>query len=73
MNATNLSISELPARVQEALRRGETVTVSGEAGKIGEVVPVALARRRLGAMAGTARLIGDIESPIDEPWEVLQK
>ena len=69
--ATNLRLAELPARVQAALRRGETVAISGDEGKVAELVPFIVPKRKLGTMAGMATILGDIEGPMDEPWEAM--
>lgn len=71
--ATNLKLEELPPRVRAALERGETVAISGAEGTVGELVPFVGAKRRLGALAGQARLHGDIEAPTNEPWEALHE
>jgi hypothetical protein len=71
--ATKLTLEELPPRVRAALLRGETIAISGAAGKVGELVPLLGAKRRLGALAGQSVLLGDIEAPTNEPWEALQE
>lgn len=73
VKATNLNLEELPPRVRAALERGETVAISGAEGKVAELVPFVPAKRRLGALAGQAVLLGDIESPTNEPWEAMQE
>ena len=69
--ATNLKLEELPPRVRAALQRGETVAISGAAGKVAELVPFLRAKRRLGALAGQSVLVGDIEAPTNEAWEAM--
>lgn len=73
VKATNLKLEELPPRVQAALKRGETVAISGAEGKVAELVPFLRAKRRLGALAGQSVLLGDIEAPTNEPWEAMQE
>jgi antitoxin (DNA-binding transcriptional repressor) of toxin-antitoxin stability system len=73
VKATNLKLEELPPRVQAALKRGETVAISGAEGKVAELVPFVRAKRRLGALAGQSVLLGDIEAPTNEPWEAMQE
>ena len=69
--ATNLRLAELPPRVQAALRRGEIVAISGDEGKVAELVPMVLPKRKLGTMLGSVQ--GDTLSPTDEPWEAMQE
>jgi prevent-host-death family protein len=46
------------------------ITKRGE--PVAKLVPVRTERRPLlGSMTGTARTLGDIVSPLDEPWTVL--
>lgn len=71
--ATNLKLEDLPARVRAALKRRETVVISGAEGKLAELVPFLRARRRLGALAGQSVFLGDIEAPTNEPWEAMQE
>jgi len=59
--------------VSPPIARGETVVVSGAEGKVGELIPLGPAKRRLGALAGQSVLLGDIEGPTNEPWEVMQE
>lgn len=73
VKATNLKLEELPPRVRAALKRGETVAISGAEGKVAEVVPFLRAKRRLGVLAGQSVLLGDIETPTNEPWEAMQE
>ena len=73
VNATSLKLEELPPRVRAALKRGETVAISGAEGKVAELVPFLRAKRRLGALAGQSVLLGDIEAPTNEPWEAMQE
>lgn len=73
IKATNLKMEELPPRVQPALKRGETVAISGAAGQVAELVPLPRAKRRLGALAGQSVLLGDIEAPTNEAWVAMQE
>ena len=40
---------------------------------VARMVPVSIERRPLlGSMKGTVKVLGDIVSPLDEPWEALE-
>ena len=64
--------------VLEGVRRtGEPVLVTKRGKPVAEVVPPSAGRggkRELGTMAGTARIVGDIISPVVDPeeWEALR-
>lgn len=50
---------------------GETITVTKRGRPVVRMVPVIEdAPPFVGRLAGTATFIGDIVSPIDEPWDV---
>lgn len=70
--ATCLEVLERVRRTRKAV----LVTRFGE--PIAEVTPPSISKRKgewLGSMAGTARIKGDIISPVSDvaDWEVLQK
>ena len=70
--ATCLEVLERVRRTRKPIR----VTRFGE--PIADVAPPSITKRtgsRLGAMAGTARIKGDIVSPVSKPedWDVLKK
>ena len=70
--ATCLEVLERVRRTRKPIR----VTRFGE--PVAEVTPPSIPKRkgnRLGSMVGTARIKGDIVSPVGDPndWEVLKK
>jgi prevent-host-death family protein len=76
-----LAISEFKATclavLEEVRASGEPVLVTKRGEPIAEVVPPsrpAGGKRRLGGMVGTARITGDIVSPVvaEDEWEVLR-
>ena len=74
----NISTEELSQRLQTLLieveRTKTPLTVIHE-GKPLVVIHPAIAetkRSPCGVMKGTAEILGDIVTPVDEPWEVLQ-
>lgn len=75
-----LSVSEFKATclaVMERVRRtGEPVLVTKRGEPLAEVVPAsrpAGAKRRLGALAGSGHIVGDITSPVagERDWEAF--
>lgn len=80
MRVETLAISEFKATclaVLERVRRtGEPVLVTRRGVPVAEIVPVSrpnAGARKLGAMEGTGRLIGDVMSPAvtEDEWEGL--
>lgn len=76
-----LAISEFKATclaVLERVRRtGEPVLVTRRGEPVAEIVPVSRpseGRRKLGAMQGTARIVGDVIGPVvaEDEWEALE-
>ncbi len=74
----SLAVSEFKATclaVMEAVRRtGEPVLVTKRGEPLAEVVPAsrpAVGKRRLGALAGSGRIVGDITAPVvgERDWE----
>lgn len=76
----SIAISEFKATclavLEEVRRTGHPVLVTKRGQPIAEIVPAsrpADVKRRLGTLAGTARIVGDIISPAvdEEEWEQL--
>jgi prevent-host-death family protein len=77
-----IAISKFKATCLEVLERvrrtRKTILVTRFGEPVAEVTPPSVSKRkgsRLGAMVGTARIKGDIVSPVVDPdeWEVLKK
>jgi prevent-host-death family protein len=70
--------SEFKARclalMDEVARTGEPVLITKKGKPIAELRPLSSLRRKtpLGAHKGLVEIRGDIVSPLDEPWEVLE-
>ena len=71
---TRVKIGEFRDRASELIRRaagGETIVILNRDRAVAKIVPVRSAGRSgtglLGALRGTARIRGDIESPIAPP------
>ncbi len=53
-------------------RRGEYI-ITKRGAPIARLVPIDMVRRPLlGSMTGTVRTLGDLITPIDEPWDALE-
>ena len=60
------------AIMEEVRERGGEYVITKRGKPVAKLVPIATDRRPLfGSMAGTGRTLGDIISPLDEPWEAL--
>jgi antitoxin (DNA-binding transcriptional repressor) of toxin-antitoxin stability system len=73
---TRVKIGEFRDRASELIRRaagGETVVILNRDRAVAKIVPMRPTKRSrsglLGAMQGTARIVGDIETPIARPEE----
>ena len=61
------------ALMDEVRDRGGEYVVTKRGVPVAKLVPVRTVRRALrGSMKGTVKLLGDIISPLDEPWEALE-
>ena len=64
------------ALLDKVEKTGEPIRVTKRGKPIAQLVPVAPAGKRqiMGCMAGTAKIVGDIESPAIDPadWDVLK-
>ena len=72
-----ISAGEFKARclaiMDEVRDRGGEYVITKRGVPVAKLVPVRAERRRLlGSMKGTVRVLGDIISPLDEPWEALE-
>ena len=72
--AKTMAAGEFKAKCLEVLDRvadtGEPVIVTKRGRPVAQVAPVAKKPRTLfGFMKGEMRIVGDIVSPLDEPWE----
>jgi hypothetical protein len=73
-----ITIDELPESVQQILvevaesNNPVTITRAGSPLVILRAAKSSHVRAPFGAMEGTGEILGDILSPLDEPWEVLQ-
>lgn len=76
-----IAISKFKARclaiLENVRRSGEPVLVTRFGKPVAEIMPprsAEIARRQLGRMAGTGRIIGDIISPVadEADWEALK-
>jgi prevent-host-death family protein len=71
-----ISAGEFKARclalMDEVRDRGGEYVITKRGAAVAKLVPIRQKRRRLlGSMKGTVRVLGDIISPLDEPWEAL--
>jgi len=71
-----ISAGEFKARclalMDEVRDRGGEYVITKRGAAVAKLVPVRQKRRRLlGSMKGTVTVLGDIISPLDEPWEAL--
>ena len=69
-----VKVGEFRDRASEFIRRaagGETIVILNRDREVAKIVPIATKSRRrgrlVGALAGTARILGDIEAPIAAP------
>ena len=71
-----LSAGKFKARclaiMEEVRERGGEYVITKRGTPVAKLVPMPVTRRPLlGSMKGTGRTLGDIVSPLDEPWEAL--
>ena len=71
-----ISAGEFKARclalMDEVRDRGGEYVITKRGTAVAKLVPIRRKRRRLlGSMKGTVTVLGDIISPLDEPWEAL--
>jgi prevent-host-death family protein len=63
------------ALLDKVEKTGEPIRITKRGKPVAQLVPIGLPgkRRLMGCMEGTARIVGDIESPVVDPtdWEVL--
>ena len=60
------------ALMDELQERGGEYIITKRGVPVAKLVPVRVERRPLlGSMKGTLRTLGDIVSPLDEPWDAL--
>ena len=65
-----LTLAEVQADLEglvDNAARGETIPITQKGQIVAEIRP-AVARGKLGRMAGTVSFFGDVVQPIDEPW-----
>ena len=72
-----ISAGEFKARclalMDEVRDRGGEYVITKRGVAVAKLVPVRRTRRKLlGSMRGTVTVLGDIISPLEEPWEVLE-
>ena len=72
----DISAGEFKARclalMDEVRDRGGEYVITKRGAAVAKLVPFRQKRRRLlGSMKGTVTVLGDIISPLDEPWEAL--
>lgn len=61
------------ALMDEVARTGEPVLVTKRGRPVAELRPVqGPPRRAIGFLKGRLEIVGDIVSPLDEPWEALE-
>ena len=61
------------ALMDEVARTGGQYVITKRGVPVARLLPASLERRPfLGSMKGTVTTLGDIVSPIDEPWDVLR-
>ena len=61
------------ALMDEVRDRGGEYVITKRGAPVAKLVPVRTERRPLrGSMKGTVKVLGDIISPVDEPWEALE-
>ena len=61
------------ALMDEVRDRGGEYVITKRGIAVARLVPVRTTRRLLrGSMKGTVKVLGDIISPLDEPWEALE-
>jgi prevent-host-death family protein len=60
--------------MDDVRERGGEYVITKRGVPVARLVPVRAVKRRklLGSMKGTVRTLGDIVSPLDEPWEALE-
>jgi prevent-host-death family protein len=73
----SISAAEFKARclsiMEEVRERGGEYVITKRGTPVAKLVPIPVERRPLfGSMKGTGRTLGDIVSPLDEPWEALE-
>ncbi len=71
-----VSAGEFKARclalMDEVRDRGGEYVITKRGAPVAKLVPVHTEQRTLlGSMKGTVKVVGDIVSPLDEPWEAL--
>ena len=72
-----ISAGEFKARclalMDEVRDRGGEYIITKRGVPVARLLPVRIERRSLlGSMKGTVKVLGDIVSPLDEPWEALE-
>jgi prevent-host-death family protein len=72
-----VSAGEFKARclalMDEVRDRGGEYIITKRGEPVAKLVPIRTERRPLlGSMKGTVKVLGDIVSPLDEPWEALE-
>ncbi len=71
-----ISAGEFKARclaiMEDVREHGGEYVITKRGTPVAKLVPIPVERRPLfGSMKGTGRTLGDIVSPLDEPWEAL--
>lgn len=76
-SSREISAGEFKARclalMDEVRDRGGEYVITKRGAPVAKLVPFRVERRPLlGSMKGTVTVLGDIISPLDEPWEALE-
>jgi antitoxin VapB len=75
---TQITTQELPEAFQQLLlevdRTNDPLTITHQGKPLVIVYPATTPKPRaaFGCMKGSGKILGDIVSPIEQPWEVLQ-
>ncbi len=73
---TKIAAGEFKAKclnlLDEVAKTRKTLVITKHGKPVAQLVPIPQERSLFGSMRGTAKIVGDIISPLENEWEVLK-